>query len=41
MKKLSKDACSKTAFSFNDNICKEIDGASMGSSLGPLLANIS
>ena len=39
MKKLSKDACLKTAFSFNDNICKEIDGVSMESSFGPLLAN--
>ena len=40
MKKLLKDACSKTAFTFNDKIYKQIDGVSMGSPLGPLLANI-
>ena len=40
MKKLLNDACSKTAFTFNDKIYKKIDGVSMGSPLGPLLANI-
>ena len=30
MKKLLKDACSKTAFTFNDKIYKQIDGASWG-----------
>ena len=33
MKKLLKDACSKTAFTFSDKIYKQIDGASMGSPL--------
>ena len=36
MKKLLKDCCPKDAFSFN----KQIDGVSMGSCLGPVLANI-
>ena len=40
MKKLLKDACSKTAFTFNDKIYKQIDGVSMGSPLGPLIVNI-
>ena len=40
MKKLLKDACSKTAFIFIDKIYKQIDGVSMGSPLGPLLANV-
>ncbi len=40
LKKLLKDACMKTAFSFNDVIYKQIDGVSMGSSLGPSLANV-
>ena len=30
----------KTAFSDNNNVYKQIDGVSMGSSLGPVLANI-
>ena len=30
----------KTAFSCNNKLCKQIDGVSMGSSLGPVLANI-
>ena len=38
-KKLLKDACSKTAFTFNDKISKQIDGVSMGPPLGPLLIN--
>ena len=40
MKKLLKDVCSKTAFTFNDKIYKQIDGVSMGSPLGPLIVNI-
>ena len=40
MKKLLKDACSKTTFIFIDKIYKQIDGVSMGSPLGPLLANV-
>ena len=35
-----KDACSKTAFTFNDKIYKQINGVSMGSLLGPLLAKV-
>ena len=40
MKKLITDVCKKTAFSFNDNVYKQADGVSMGSSLGPVIANI-
>ena len=40
MKKLIKDTCMKTAFSCNNKLYKQIDGVSMGSSLGPVLANI-
>ena len=40
LKKLLLDACKKTAFSFNNIIYEQIDGVSMGSSLGPTLANI-
>ena len=40
MKKLLKDACSKTAFTFNDKIYKQIDGVSIGSPLGPFIVNI-
>ena len=40
MKKLITDVCKKTAFSFNDNVYKQTDGVSMGSSLGPVIANI-
>ena len=39
-KKLLKDACSKTAFTFNDKIYKQIDGLLMGSPLGSLLTNL-
>ena len=35
-----KDACSKTAFTFNDKIYKQINGVSMGSLLGLLLAKV-
>ena len=40
LKKLLKDCCTKTAFSFNNLFYKKKDGVSMGSSLGPVLANI-
>ena len=40
MKKLIIDSCTKTAFSFNNKIYKQLDGVSMESPLGPLLANI-
>ena len=40
MKKLLKDCCTKNAFSFNNTIYEQIDGVSMGSCLGPVLANI-
>ena len=40
LKKLIKDTCTLTPFSFNDVIYEQIDGVSMGCSLGPLLANI-
>ena len=40
MKKLILDACAKTVFSFNNKFYKQINGVSMGSPLGPVLANI-
>ena len=40
LKKLVSDACTKTAFSFNNNLYEQTDGVAMGSSLGPVLANI-
>ncbi|XP_066910788.1 uncharacterized protein [Clytia hemisphaerica] len=40
IKKLIKDTCTKTVFSCNDQLYEQIDGVSMGSSMGPLLANI-
>ena len=40
MKKILKDCCTKNAFSFNNTIYEQIDGVSMGSCLGPVLANI-
>jgi predicted phosphoribosyltransferase len=40
LKKLSLDCCNKTAFSFDEQIYVQKDGVSMGSSLGPVLANI-
>ena len=39
-KKLVKDTCRKTVFSANKKLYQQIDGVSMGSFLGPLLANI-
>ena len=40
MKKLILDACTKTVFSFNSKFYKQVDGVSIGSPLGPVLANI-
>ena len=40
MKKLLLDSCTKTAFSFDNALYEKCDGVSMGSSLGPVLANI-
>ena len=40
LKKLIKDTCKKTAVSYNNKAYKQIDGDSMGSSFGPVLANI-
>ena len=40
LKKLILDTCTKTAFSFNNKLHQQKDGVSMGSSLGPVLANI-
>ena len=40
LKKLILDSCQKTALSFNNKLYEEIDGVSMGGSLGPVLANI-
>ena len=40
LKKLIKDTCIKTAFSYNNKVYKQIDGFSMRLSLGPVLANI-
>ena len=40
LKKLLLDLCTKTPFSINGELYKQIDGVSMGSSLAPTLANI-
>ena len=40
MKKLSKDTCSKTAYTFNDKIYKQIGSVSIVPPLGALLANV-
>ena len=40
MKKLIIGVYTKTVFSFNSKFYKQIDGVSMGSQLGPILANI-
>ena len=40
LKKLILDSCTKTAFSFNNQLFEQTDGVSMGSALGPVLANI-
>ena len=38
--KLISDVCKKTTFSFNNQLYEQLVGVSMGSSLGPILANI-
>ena len=38
--KLITTTLKKRTFSFNDNVYKQTDGVSMGSSLGPVIANI-
>ena len=40
LKNLMLDTCQKTAFSFNNKIYQQLDGVSMGGSLGSVLANI-
>ncbi len=40
LKKLLLDSCTKTPFSMNGELHKQIDGVAMGSPLGPTLANI-
>ena len=40
LRKLIKDTCTKTAFSCNNVLYEQCDGVSMGSSLGPVLANL-
>ena len=40
MKKLLLDCCTMNTFSFNNVLYQQKDGVSMGSSLGPVLANI-
>ena len=40
LKKLILDTCQKTAFTFNGTIYEQLDGVSMGASLGPILVNI-
>ena len=40
MKKLILDTCKKTTFSFENVYYEQVNGVSMGSSLGPVLANI-
>ena len=40
LKKLILDICQKAALSFNNKLYEQIDGASMGGSLAPVLANI-
>ena len=40
MKKLITASCTKTAFSFNNKMYKQIDKVSMGSLLAPVLAII-
>ena len=40
LKKLILDTCTKTVFLANGKILEQIDGVSMGASMGPVLANI-
>ena len=37
---LIQDTCQKAALFFNNKLYEQIDGVSMGESLGPVLANI-
>ena len=39
-RKLLNLSCSENIFLFNNNLFKQIDGVAMGSSLGPIMANI-
>ena len=39
-KELILDTCQKTALSFNNKLYEQIEGVTMGESLGPALANI-
>ena len=39
MKKLLLDSCTKTALSYDNVLYEQCDGVSMGSFLGPVLAN--
>ena len=34
------DTCTKTDFTFNNVLYEQVNGVSMGSSLGPVLANV-
>ena len=40
LKKLLLDSCTKTAFLANGKIYQQVDGVTMGTSLGPLLADV-
>ena len=40
LKKLLIDFCTKTPFSLNGELFQQIDGACMGSPLGPILADM-
>ena len=40
LKKLTLDTCQKMVLSFNNKLYEQVDGESMGGSLGPVLANI-
>ena len=40
LKKLILDTCQKTTFSFHGKLYEQVDGVSMGSSLGPVSANV-
>ena len=40
LKKLITDTCTKTVFSYNDQTYEQTNNVSMGSSMGPLLANV-
>ena len=40
LRKLIKETCTKTTFLSNNKVYEQLDGVSMGSSLGPVMANI-